>query len=140
MYLAKQTVELAQHALRKHDLGLQAAKYLLHFGTVDEADARLAFSVIQASEDLNEERQGLVLLARGGFAKADYQSLVNSMGDTAEYRGQSKRITTLGFRRIHLMNIERTLLCLRSPMMRLEEYWLTVWSFRWGDLFENCGG
>ena len=43
MYLAKQTVELAQHALRKHDLGLQAAKYLLRFSTLDEADARLAF-------------------------------------------------------------------------------------------------
>ena len=53
----------------------------------------LPYSVIQASDDLNEERQGLVLLARGGFAsKADYQSLVKSMGDTAEYRGQSKRI------------------------------------------------
>ena len=89
MFLAKQTVELAQHALRRENLGLQAAKYLLGFESLTETDARLAYGVVASADEVDERREGIQLLSRSGYARetdyADYFNALEAIGEKRHY-------------------------------------------------------
>ena len=91
--LAKQTVELAQHALRRDELGREAAEYLLSFDSLAESDARLAYNVIAQGDDVSTQRKGLELLCRSGFAaESDIRAFVKRLESAGSFRQLTMRL------------------------------------------------
>ena len=141
MLLAKQTVDLAQHALRRDDLGLEAARYLLSFDTLSETDARLAYNVISESQEVSDRRLGLELLCRSGFASEnDYRSFIATLESGGEHRSLVNRLrydfsldgsnletstTKPGLRALSDEDLRKSLAhCLELPLGRfLRELW-----------------